>query len=65
MRDYTLDLQTTVEFEVDVRRRNLMRSNHYTKVVKEIIDGVLHYLLYKSKKPTRARFYPIAGRVSV
>lgn len=65
MRDYTLDLSSPLEFEVKVRKRNLKRSNHYTKVEKKVVDGILHYLLYKSKKPTRTRFFPIAGRVQV
>lgn len=65
MRDYKLDLASPLEFEVKIRKRNLQRSNHYTKIVKEVIDGVLHFLLYKSKKPTRLRFYPLTRRVGI
>ena len=65
MRDYKLDMKSTLEFEVNIRRRNLQRSNHYTRVVKEVIDGLTYYLLYKSKKQTEQRYYPLFGRVQV
>ena len=64
-RDYSLDMQSTLEFEVEIRRRNLKRSNHYTRVIKKVIDGVVHYLLYKSEKSEFYRYYPLAGRIGI
>ena len=62
-REYKFDMMSTLEFEVEIRRRHLQRTNHYTQIIKQVIGGVLHYLLYKSEKPTRLRFYPLTRRV--
>ena len=65
-RDYELDMKTPDEDEVKTRRKYLQQTNHYTQVVKQVIDGILHYLLYKSEKPTRLRFYPLPiGRMQI
>ena len=64
-RDYTLDLRSSLRFEIDVRFRNLKRLGHYCQINEEIIDGVTFYLLYKSPMPTEVRYYPLYGRMQV
>lgn len=64
-RDFKFDMMSTNESEVKTRRQHLQSTNHYTQIVKQLIGGVLHYLLYKSKKSMYQRFYPISRRLGL